>query len=1158
MDNVEEFGTISSMLIGLEIATFLLNTGRGLQAMMLGEACLIFLKSKELEKKTCFLFTRTIKTIMFTAACMASSYTSAERYAKELLDMYHASSDTIVEKRTINMITFELGKIYQIQNEFEKAKQYYQRAIDLTKSTADKETEAICYLALGGLSYSRSEYHKAKRCYEKAVAITVSYGDRIREAIIYGNLGRVVQSLGEYDKAEKYYKKALEIRKKTGDREEEANDYGNLGTLFYSLGEYEKAKEYIERALAIRKEIGDRKGEATDYGNLGTLFQSVGEYEKAKEYTEKALAIRKEIGDRKGEAADYGNLGTLFQSLGEYEKAKEYTEKALAIRKEIGDRKGEAADYGNLGTLFQSLGEYEKAKEYTEKALAIRKEIGDRNGEATDYGNLGTLFQSLGEYGKANEYIEKALAIRKKIGDRKGEAAHYGNLGTLFQSLGEYGKAKEYTEEALAISKEIGDRKGEAAHYGNLGTLFQSLGEYEKAKEYTEEALAIRKEIGDRVGEATDSGNLGTLFRSLGEYEKAKEYTERALAITKEIGYREREATDYGNLGRLFQSLGKYGKAKEYTEKALAIRKEMGHREGEAADYRNLGALFQSLGEYGKAKEYTEKALAIRKEIGNRKEEATDYGILGSLLHFQGELDKAEVHFRKAISICKVIGHNMSEFQILCALTVLKLAQSNFQEASSFLYRAIEIFEKLRDFVKDDDYFKIALMEEHGAFPYQILSKLLSVSGKPEDFLYVEELRRARALSDLMRAQYSANQPQFLQSLFSIHDVIKREANCSFLYLSVDDKDVRIWVLKTSGGILFRRKKRMDLTDSFGNAGSVSNLKEFFSKSFRHFAILPTENYEDRSLNDGPVLALPHDVWRSPPPHDETEVMERSLRSFHKIIIAPVADFLKEPEIIIVPDSCMYQVPFAALLDEGGRYLSDKFRIRIVPSLTVLEVIQDSPSNYHCKTGALIVGEPEVREVIYRGEQMILDPLPGARKEAEMIGKMLGVIPLLGKDATKEAVLEQMKSVALIHFAAHGNPDRGEIALSPVSTTNSTPQEEEYLLTMADVSKVQLRAKLVVLSCCHSGCGEIKVEGVIGIARAFLGSGARSVLVARWALDDESTEQFMKCFYEHLFRGESASESLHEVRKWMRGNPKYSEVKKWATFMLIGDNVTLR
>ena len=111
---------------------------------------------------------------------------------------------------------------------------------------------------------------------------------------------------------------------------------------------------------------------------------------------------------------------------------------------------------------------------------------------------------------------------------------------------------------------------------------------------------------------------------------------------------------------------------------------------------------------------------------------------------------------------------------------------------------------------------------------------------------------------------------------------------------------------------------------------------------------------------------------------------------------------------------------------------------------------------------------------------------------------------------------------------------------------------------MADVSNVQLRAKPVVLSCFHSGRGENQVEGVIGIARAFLGSGARSVLVTWWALEDESTEQFMKCFYEHLFRGESASESLHEVRKWMRGNPKYSDVMKWAPFMLIGNNVTLR
>ena len=117
------------------------------------------------------------------------------------------------------------------------------------------------------------------------------------------------------------------------------------------------------------------------------------------------------------------------------------------------------------------------------------------------------------------------------------------------------------------------------------------------------------------------------------------------------------------------------------------------------------------------------------------------------------------------------------------------------------------------------------------------------------------------------------------------------------------------------------------------------------------------------------------------------------------------------------------------------------------------------------------------------------------------------------------------------------------------------PAEEEYLLTMVGISQVRLRAKLVVLSCCHTARGQIKCEGVVGIARAFLGSGARSVLVALWALGDIATEELMNRFYEHRIRGDSASESLHQAMKWMRRNG-YPDVRDWAPFVLIGDNVT--
>ena len=87
---------------------------------------------------------------------------------------------------------------------------------------------------------------------------------------------------------------------------------------------------------------------------------------------------------------------------------------------------------------------------------------------------------------------------------------------------------------------------------------------------------------------------------------------------------------------------------------------------------------------------------------------------------------------------------------------------------------------------------------------------------------------------------------------------------------------------------------------------------------------------------------------------------------------------------------------------------------------------------------------------------------------------------------------------------------------------------------MTDVLNAKLDAKLVVLSFCHSGQGKIKAEDVVGIARAFLGAGARSVIASLWAVNDEATQKFMRHFYEHLVKGQSASKSLHEAMKMMR------------------------
>ena len=112
-------------------------------------------------------------------------------------------------------------------------------------------------------------------------------------------------------------------------------------------------------------------------------------------------------------------------------------------------------------------------------------------------------------------------------------------------------------------------------------------------------------------------------------------------------------------------------------------------------------------------------------------------------------------------------------------------------------------------------------------------------------------------------------------------------------------------------------------------------------------------------------------------------------------------------------------------------------------------------------------------------------------------------------------------------------------------------------MTMEDVKNANLNARVVVLSCCHSSQGDVKAEGVVGIARAFLAAGARSVLASLWKIDDAATLKFMEIFYKQLVqKKQSAGNSLNQAMKEMRQSENFNDVGLWAPFVLICDDVT--
>ena len=902
----------------------------------------------------------------------------------------------------------------------------------------------------------------------------------------------------------------LKVGKQVEDKAREGGVYAILGEAHFRLGQFVTVIDCFERHLKIAKEVRDRVAEGASYSRIGISHFHLGHFRKAIDNFERLQNLAKEIGDRSMEGKAYSNLGCAHFSLGDFKTAMDYHERHLKIAKELGDRLGEGVAYGHLGCAHRGVGDYNTAIGCHEYQLKVAKEIGNRTGEGSANTNLGSAHFSLGNFKTAINYHESCIKIAREVGDRALEGKSFGNLGCACYRLGEFKTAIDYYEQALQIATDLEDVVAQGKAYGNLGNAHDSLGDHKTAIEYHERQLKIAKKVGDRSGEGIAYGNLGCIHSRLRDFKEAINCHKRQLKIAKELGDRSEEAKAYGNLGDDQVSLGDFELAIENYELQLKIAKELGDRWLEGNVCEQLGQYHYRLGDFNTAKGYHERRLEISKEVE----------------------DKVGV-------ACSLYGLGRCFNSLGCA-----------SEALNHYHCSVTAFNDIRGRLQFNDEWKISLRHTYNV-AYASLWRLLLTEGKVLKALFSADQGRAQALKDLIEFKYGfQTTPSGSGAVNGTENEILKCLPANTVFIANESREVIFWICQKGKEVQFRRKE-------ISNDSSLVDVSTFFQSLIQmaceEIGARAHVKCEDRSLDETTNENLSNS--RSPLVDRQTSssnFTKCALSTFFDTIISPIQDLLLDSELVLVPEGPLYLAPFGAFKDSNSKYLCESFKIRLVPSLSSLKLIADCPLDYHSKTGALLVGDPWIQEVSK------LLQLPCAREEVQMIGRILHTTPLIGRQATKDEVLKRLPSVALVHIAAHGRMETGEIALAPNPTPASqTPVEGDFMLTMKDVLSVQMRAQLVVLSCCHSARGDIKAEGVVGIARAFLGAGARSVLVSLWAIDDEATLEFMNSFYQHLVKGKSASESLNQAMKCMKESDQFSAVKYWAPFVLIGDDVTL-
>jgi CHAT domain-containing protein len=843
--------------------------------------------------------------------------------------------------------------------------------------------------------------------------------------------------------------------------------------------------------------------------------------EAVQKYEQQPLTIYEPIQNIEWEGMSVSPQGIAYFSLGEVAPDWLLTnESDVDLARANQDRQKEAYALFKLGLANHAIsGFFDKAIDYYKQSLEIAREISDRDLEVMLLGNIGLAYVQNGfYYVEPFEYLEEYWGFTwhkgyyYNGGDRRLGGIALGNLGNAYYGADLYAKAIEFHQKRLALSKEIKDRRGEGKALGDMGIVYHALGEYDQAIAYEEQRLSISQEIKDRRGEGQALSNLGIIYHTLGDYNKVIEYQQQYLTISREIKNPLGEEQALGNLGGAYYFLGDYPKAIDFYEKSLAIAWNI--RESQMANKirSNLGLVYFQMKDYKKAMELYERAFAAASYSDSRRGEA-------------------------------VARNN---------LAAANLNSGNLTASKTNLIKGIERLESLRERLKDNDAYKVSIFETQNA-PYINLQKILSDQNQPDDALVITERGRARAFVELLAKRLKYRQTE-LANINQLHidefKAIAKQQNATIVEYSfvlenyklenriqTRESELLIWVIKPTGEVALRRQ----------------NLASLWQKQNIFVEDLVVSSRSQLSARGLPMVAMR--------PRLGTQLREKrnipkSLQQLHQLLIEPIADLLpSDPNdhVIFIPQGQLFLIPFPALQDKEGKYLIEKHTILTAPAIQVLDLTRKQRERLQTSLTPdfLVVGNPTMPSVPPApGEPpQQLSSLPGAEAEAKAIAPILNTKAIVGKDATKAAIVKLLPSAQIVHLATHGLLDdiRGigsAIALAPSG-------KDDGLLTAEQILDLKLNAELVVLSACNTGRGRITGDGVIGLSRSLISAGVPSVIVSLWSVPDAPTALLMTEFYQNLQKNTDKAQALRQAM--ITTMKQYPAPKDWAAFTLIGE-----
>jgi len=939
---------------------------------------------------------------------------------------------------------------------------------------------------------------RALAIYGEGARLSRAARDPFLEADALSGAGNASYALARYVEADSLYRSALALASSCGDEGLHAYVLRNIGIVRQARGEFAAADSSFRAALEEARALHDDMLATRALNDLGNAAQALGNFDDAESSYRAALAETRRLGLGKVEAQVLGNVAIVRHKQGDSKEALALYGEALDKATALGDRRQQAVSLANMGNLLEDVGDHSASLASLARALSIEEEMGERRRLSGILSGMGNAYRGIGDLDRAVELHRRALEVTRETGNRYGEGTALSQLANDFFEAGLLDSALASSRASLEVSRAIGSKEGMAGNLVDEGRALLAMRRHEDAERALAEGLAVASESGFRGMEAGARLGLGIAAAERGDEDAAAREFEEAGRLARLTAQVDLEAEVFRRWGAALAAAGRREEAIGKCREALALL--------ESERGRIRGAEERTLFFEGKRKVYEETVFLLA-------EIAASGGSAGAAATREAFEISERAHARGLLDL-------LAQGQAPALAGISPEIRAQEERLTAALARAQRRLGA-----------ELSGREPDSAIVASYAARIDSVA---EAFDALKE--RALGENPVALAQLGLASPR---DLAEIQRRVVPDGGLVIEYLVGDEKSVGFAITRDEARLFAIPAGRADLAER------VRAIRGPFerpaSQGAQNASALPSED-------------------------------AAAARALFVLLLGPVRERIgADARLVIIPDGPLHYLPFETLRVEregdAPRYLVEDVVLSLAPSASVLVASRGRGAERPPHV-LLALGNPRLSEALpipasfaRGGATRSLGPLPYAEEEARTVAALLGGDVAIGAEAAEARVKTDGPLYRILHFSTHGLLDEERPLYSGVLLAPDSLGRDDGFLQVREVLALPLHADLVTLSGCETGLGRLaNGEGVIGLTRAFLAAGTRSVVVSLWAVADRSTARLMEAFYRGLreTRGDVALALARAKRTLLDEGRRAGDLRAspfaWSPFVLVGED----